>query len=100
MLFLLLLALGLAIAGLTAYVMTWPLVTTHLRDKHPAEHAAIAGAPFGRGFVWFLRGNHRHIADRDLAFLSIPGCIGAWSIAIGSAAAMLFYLARLAGVAP
>ena len=33
--FLLIMGLGLIVAGLTAYVIVWMLVAVHLRDHHP-----------------------------------------------------------------
>ena len=45
-LFLLLLALGIAIFGLTAYVMSWPLVATQLRDHHAQDRPLLGKTPF------------------------------------------------------
>ncbi len=99
MLFLLLLALGFAIFGLTAYVMSWPLVATQLRDRHPQDRPQMGATPFSpRAFGWFLRLAWRTSGDRDLRFLALPGSIAAWAIAIGGACAALLLVLRITGV--
>lgn len=99
MLFLLLLALGLAIFGLTAYVMSWPLVATQLRDHHAAQRGLLGATPFSPGgFGWFLRCAWRGSPDQALRFLALPGSVAAWSIAIGGAAAALLLLLRITGI--
>ena len=71
MLFLLLLALGLAIFGLTAYVMSWPLVATQLRDHHAQDRPLLGKTPFSpSAFVWFLRWTWRRSPDQALLFWS------------------------------
>ncbi|MEO8672044.1 MAG: hypothetical protein ABI411_12075 [Tahibacter sp.] len=100
MLFLLLLALGLAIAGLTAYMMSWPLVATQLRDRHTDLRAQVGDTPFSpAGFFWLLRRGYRQAHDSSLNFLGLPATIGAWGIVIGGAAAAVLFLARVSGVA-
>lgn len=90
MLFAFLLALGIAVAGLTAYAMSWPLVTTQLRDRHPRLLGVLAGGPFApRSFHWLLRCKFRGLGDYGLNFLALPACIGAWAIALGGVAALL-----------
>lgn len=100
MLFILLVALGVAIAGLTAYVMTWPLVSAQLRDRHPQRRPELGPHLFApRGFVWFLRASWRGFGDADLNFLSFPGTVAAWAIALGGAASALLFVLRVTGVA-
>jgi hypothetical protein len=87
--FLLICGLGLVVAGLTTYVITWMLVVTHLRDHHADEHARVSGflfAPYA--FGWYLRGRYRTLRDRDLNVLARLGSIGAWAILIGAAVAI------------
>lgn len=99
MLFLLLLALGIAIFGLTAYVMSWPLVATQLRDRHPQERPRMGATPFSpSAFAWFLRWTWRSSPDRDLRFLAMPGSVAAWSIALGGAVAAALFVLRASGV--
>ncbi len=101
MLFCFLLALGLAVAGLTAYLMSWPLVTTQLRDRQPQLLDAVAGGPFApASFVWLLRGGFRRAGDTSLDFLALPARIGAWCIAIGSLCAVVFGALVITGGRP
>jgi hypothetical protein len=100
MLFLLLLALGVAIAGLTAYVMTWPLVSAQLRDRHPQRRPEIGPHLFApKGYLWFLAARWRGYGDPDLSFLSFPASVAAWAIALGCAASALLFVLRVTGVA-
>ena len=100
MLFLLLLALGVAIAGLTAYVMTWPLVSAQLRDRHLARRPEFGPHLFApKGFLWLLRARWRGFGDPDLNFLSFPGTVATWAITLGSAASALLFVLRVTGVA-
>lgn len=99
MLFLLLLALGIAIFGLTAYVMSWPLVATQMRDHHPQDRSVLGATPFSpSAFGWFLRWTWRRSPDQNLRFLAMPGSVAAWSIALGGAAAAVLLLLRMSGV--
>lgn len=99
MLFLLLLALGLAIFGLTAYVMSWPLVATQLRDRHPQDRPLLGATPFSpRAFDWFLRAAWRRSGDQHLRFLALPGSVAAWAIAVGGLCATVLLLLRMTGV--
>lgn len=99
MLFLLLLALGFAIFGLTAYVMSWPLVATQLRDRHPQDRPLMGSTPFSpRAFGWFLRLAWRTSADQNLRFLALPGSVAAWAIATGGSVTAVLLLLRVSGV--
>ncbi len=91
MLFCFLLGLGAMIAGLTAYVMSWPLVTTQLRDRQPQLLPEVKGGPFApASFVWLLRGGFRTANDRNLDFLALPARIGAFAILGGGVVALAF----------
>ncbi len=100
-LFALLLALGFAIFGLTAYVMSWPLVATQLRDRHPQDRPLKGATPFSpRAFGWFLLrfacGARQPI--RTCVLPPSPGSVAAWAIAIGGACAAVLLLLRITGV--
>ena len=87
--FLLICGLGLLVAGLTTYIITWALVVVHLRDHHAATYARISGflfAPYAYG--WYLGARYRALHDRDLNALAVPGSIGAWAILIGGSVAL------------
>lgn len=86
--FILLFGLGAFVAGLTTYLMTWVLVTVHLRDHHPAERERIGGFMFTpRAFGWFLFRRYIPLKDSSLNGLARLGCIGAWAIVLGGLAA-------------
>lgn len=88
--FLLIMGLGLIVAGLTTYVITWVLVLVHLRDHHPAERARLGASPFRPGAaLWYLRARYRALRDVGLNALAVPGCIGVWAILAGIAATLV-----------
>lgn len=96
--FIFIMGLGLAVAGLTTYVITWMLVAVHLRERHPAEHARLGGFLFApRAFGWYLAARYRALRDRSLDALGTPGSLGAWAIVLGTAAAIVAKLLSLTG---
>ncbi|MFI4969131.1 MAG: hypothetical protein ACHP7D_02920 [Lysobacterales bacterium] len=87
--FLLICGLGLVVAGLTAYVITWMLVAVHLRDHHAHEHARLGGFLFApHAFGWYLGARWRALHDRGLSALAVLGSIGAWAIVVGAIVAI------------
>ncbi|WP_395682867.1 hypothetical protein [Dokdonella sp.] len=96
--FIFIMGLGLVVAGLTTYIITWMLVAVHLRDRHPAEHARLGAFLFApRAFGWYLAGRYRALRDRSLNALGAPGRIGAWAIVLGAIAAVVAKLLSLQG---
>ena len=88
--FLLIMGLGFIVAGLTTYLMTWILVSVHLRDHHPAERARIGGFMFTpRAFGWYLARRYRLLGDRMLSGLARLGFTGAWAIVFGITATVV-----------
>lgn len=88
--FILLMGLGFLVAGLTTYIMTWILVSVHLRDHHPAERAKVSGFMFSpKAMSWYLGRRYRKVNDRSLTGLARLGSIGAWAIVLGGASAIL-----------
>jgi hypothetical protein len=84
--FLLIMGLGLVVAGLTAYVIVWMLVAVHLRDHHPDMRRAIGDvlvAP--RALLWYLGAGWRAANDASLNVLAFPGTVGVWGIVGGIA---------------
>jgi hypothetical protein len=84
--FLLIMGLGLVVAGLTAYVIIWMLVAVHLREHHPAMRQAIGNvlvAP--RALLWYLGAGWRAAKDASLSALAFPGTVGVWCIVGGFA---------------
>ncbi|HEY0232765.1 MAG TPA: hypothetical protein VGC55_16070 [Dokdonella sp.] len=96
--FLLIMGLGLIVAGLTTYIITWMLVAVHLRDHHPAEHAAMSGFLFAPHAVgWYLVGRYRSLRDVSLNALAVLGSIGAWAIIAGAVIAITSKLLAYVG---
>jgi len=88
--FVFVMGLGLVVAGLTTYVITWMLVAVHLRDHHPAERTRVSGFMFApRAFGWYLAARYRALRDRSLDGLAVLGSIGAWAIAVGAVLAII-----------
>ncbi|GHA71835.1 hypothetical protein [Cognatilysobacter bugurensis] len=84
-LFFALLALALAIAGATAFVIFWPLALVHIRDRHPEAGAAIGPFPFlnPKALWWLLRGGYYATGDRNLSGLATPARVSLLTIIAG-----------------
>lgn len=65
---------GVAVGGLTAFVIFWPLALVHLRDRHPALKAELGPGAFANPVAlgWLLRGGYRAARDRHLDGLATP----------------------------
>jgi len=96
-LFLALLFLALAIAGATAFVIFWPLMLVHVRDRHPQLQTDLGSNAFARpsAWGWLLRGGYRALGDRNLDGLATPARIALWVIIAGLVGAGLLYLLSL-----
>lgn len=82
--FLLIMGLGVIVAGLTTYVIIAILVTTHLRDHHAAERERLgSNIASPTMFGWYLARSYRRLSDRTLSALAAPGWLGAWTILLG-----------------
>ena len=96
-LFFALLFLALAIAGATAFVIFWPLMLVHVRDRHPTLLAELGVNAFARpsAWAWLLRGGYRSAGDRNLDGLATPARIALSTIIIGLVGAGTLYLLSL-----
>jgi hypothetical protein len=84
--FLLIMGLGLIVAGFTAYVIIWMLVAVHLRDHHPDLRKAIGNVLIApRALLFYLGAGWRSAHDASLNVLAFPGSVGAWGIIAGVA---------------
>lgn len=96
--FLLIMGLGLVVAGLTAYVIVWMLVAVHLRDHHPDLRKAIGNvlvAP--RALAFYLGAGWRTARDSNLSVLAFPGTFGVWCIVAGFASCAISEVLAIVG---
>lgn len=94
MLFFALCFVGVAIAGLSAFAIFWPLTLIHVRDRHAAsEHDFGEGAfmkPAALG--WLLSGRYRGSRDPSLTGLATPARVALITIFTGLGASLLLWL--------
>jgi hypothetical protein len=96
--FLLIMGMGLVVAGLTAYVIVWMLVAVHLRDHHPDMRKAIGNvlvAP--RALAFYLGAGWRAAHDSSLNVLAFPGTFGVWCIVAGIASCLISEILAIVG---
>src|SRR5690606_34469228 len=94
--FVFVMGLGLLVAGLTTYVITWMLVAVHLRDHHAGERRRLGSFLFApRALFWFLAARYLPLRDRGLNGLAVLGSIGAWGILAGIGSAIAAKVASL-----
>ncbi|ASR44614.1 hypothetical protein BEN78_15845 [Xanthomonas citri pv. mangiferaeindicae] len=76
-LFLALCFFGVAIGGVTAFVIFWPLSLVHLRDRHPQVRARFAEGAFLQpaALRWLLAGDYYEVPDRQFTGLATPARI-------------------------
>jgi len=91
-LFLALSCIGVAVAGISAFVIFWPLSLVHLRDRHPDTRATLGESAFlsPKALGWLLRGHYREIPDRQFTGLATPARVSLICIlsALGLSAAL------------
>jgi len=73
-LFLALSCIGVAVAGISAFVIFWPLSLVHLRDRHLDVRASLGESAFlsPKALGWLLRGQYREVSDRQFTGLATP----------------------------
>jgi hypothetical protein len=86
--------IGVAIGGLTAFVIFWPLSLVHLRDRHPEVHAGLGPASFlgAASLCWLLRGQYRQVRDAQFTGLATPARVAAFVILAALAASAVLWL--------
>lgn len=92
-LFIALVALALAIAGLTAFVIFWPLTLVHLRDRHLPIYTGFGNLPFfsTAGLFWLLTAGYAAAADPNLTGLARPARLSLLTILFALCAAGLLW---------
>ena len=90
LLFLSLFSLALAIAGATAFVIFWPLMLVHVRDRHPRLQSELGANAFARpsAWAWLLRGDFKRADDANLNGLATPARVSLMTIIAGTAEAV------------
>ena len=81
-LFLALCFVGVAIGGLTAFVIFWPLSLVHLRDRHPQARESLGEGAFlsPSALRWLLSGRYREVHDAQFTGLATPARVSAYVI--------------------
>lgn len=76
-LFLALCFVGVAIAGLSAFLIFWPLTLVHIRDRHPALADTFGAGAFlqPHALRWLLGRGFAALPDRSLSGLATPARI-------------------------
>jgi len=97
-LFLALCFVGVAIGGITAFAIFWPLSLVHLRDRHPQTRAALGeGAFLSPGALrWLLGGRYREVRDAQFTGLATPARVSAFVILGALGMSALLWLWSLA----
>jgi hypothetical protein len=91
-----LLGVALAITGLMAFAIFWPMTLVHLRDRHPDVHARLEGFD-PASLMWLLAGRYRDLRDPGLTGLALPGRLALIALLFGLANAGVFALIWWAG---
>ena len=73
---------GVAIGGLTAFVIFWPLSLVHLRDRHPRTRESLGEGAFlsPSALRWLLSGRYREVHDAQFSGLATPARVSAYVI--------------------
>ncbi len=93
-LFLALCFVGVAIGGLTAFVIFWPLSLVHLRDCHPRMREALGDGAFlsPSALGWLLSGRYREVRDARFTGLATPARVAACVIIAALVSSGLLWL--------
>ena len=84
--FMLLLAVGIALSGATGYLIFGPLAYRHLQDRK----AAVGAHAFAPSYLAYLmRGEFRARADRNLNGLATPAQVLLYCTLLGAGAAVI-----------
>lgn len=84
-LFLALCFVGIAIGGICAFVIFWPLSLVHLRERDPELRRQLGESAFLRpaALAWLLRGEYRSSRDRRFTGLATPARIALMTALFG-----------------
>lgn len=94
--FVMLTGVAIAICGALCFLLFWPLVYVHLRDRHPQVRAGLGTGPLSATALgWFLLGRFRRVGDGGLSGLAAPAQAGLWVVLFGLGLAFSLYFAGL-----
>ncbi|MDO5504758.1 MAG: hypothetical protein Q4F49_00495 [Pseudoxanthomonas suwonensis] len=84
-LFLALCFFGVAIAGITAFAIFWPLALVHLRDRHPQVGEGLPAPAFLHPVAlwWLLGGDYRQVRDSAFTGLATPARVALATLLLG-----------------
>jgi len=90
-----LLCFGIAIAGLTAFLIFWPLTLIHIRDRYPALAFEWGNGAFLRAhsLYWLLTRRFLALNDRNLSGLAKPARLALLVMLAGLMATCVLWLA-------
>jgi len=96
-LFLALSCIGVAVAGISAFVIFWPLSLVHLRDRHPDVRAMLGESAFlsPKALGWLLCGEYRAVTDRQFTGLATPARVSLTCILCALGMSGLLWLVSL-----
>ncbi|CAJ23335.1 putative membrane protein [Xanthomonas euvesicatoria pv. vesicatoria str. 85-10] len=85
---------GVAVAGLTALLIFWPLTLVHMRDRHPEALASFGDPAFISPVAlrWLLARRYRSYRDTALSGLATPAWLSLLTIFFGLGMAALLGL--------
>ena len=92
--FLALTSLAVAISGLLAFALFWPMALVHLRDRHPEVLRRFGAFAFASppALRWLLAAHYRTLADRSLNGLATPARLALWCTILALAISGVLWL--------
>ena len=99
MLFLALCFVGIAIGGICAFVIFWPLSLVHLRDRHADVRARLGDNAFldPSALRWLLSGRYREVRDPQFTGLATPARVSLGVVLCALAMSVMLWLWTVAG---
>lgn len=87
-----------AVAGLSAFLIFWPLTLVHVRDRHDALRARFGEGAFLKvdALRWLIAGGYAEANDANLTGLAKPARISLIVIGVALSLAALLWLLSLA----
>jgi len=89
--------IGVAVAGVSAFVIFWPLALVHLGESHPEVRATLGESAFlaPAALHWLISGRYRAVKDRQFTGLATPARVSLICILSSLGMSALLWLASL-----